>query len=251
LIYVSFGHEKGGSTLTALLTKALLERAGHPHMPFSAEARNDIRANGTFNRHGELINNVNEWSQEVVETLVREVPADRIVMFRTHAAPSEAVQCAAESGVATCQVAIRDLRDVALSWLDTTAVKLKKGRTDLRGMELGEVASTFPVMRENVESTYRWLDMPGAIVLEYEETAFRPEVSIRKICRQLGIDFPEREYDELFAKAASNPSGKRNVAIPRRHVREMTAEDQALILQHFADFYRLFYPRAAVAVLGD
>jgi hypothetical protein len=31
----------------------------------------------------------------------------------------------------------------------------------------------------------------------------------------------------------------------------MTAEDQALILQHFADFYRLFYPRAAVAVLGD
>ena len=67
LIYVSFGHEKGGSTLTALLTKALLERAGHPHMPFSAEARNDIKANGTFNRHGELINNVNEWSQEVVD----------------------------------------------------------------------------------------------------------------------------------------------------------------------------------------
>ena len=172
-------------------------------------------------------------------------------MFRTHAAPSEAVQRAVESGLATCQVAIRDLRDVALSWLDTTAVKLKKGRTNLRGMELRDVVSTFSVMRQNVESTYRWLDMPGAILLEYEETAFRPEVSLRKIGRQLGIDLPEREYDELFAKAASNPSGKRNVAMPRRHVREMTADDQALILQHFADFYRHFYPRATVAVLED
>ena len=59
MIYVSFGLEKGGSTLTALLTKALLERAGHPHLPFSAEARQDIKSDGSFARHAAQINNVN------------------------------------------------------------------------------------------------------------------------------------------------------------------------------------------------
>jgi hypothetical protein len=77
MMYVSFGFEKGGSTLTALLTKEIIERARHPHMPFSGEARQDIKSDASFARHGAQINNVNAWPEEVVNALDGGVPADR------------------------------------------------------------------------------------------------------------------------------------------------------------------------------
>ncbi len=251
MIYVSFGLEKGGSTLTALLTKAILERAGHSHISFSAEARQDIKSDGSFARHGGQINNVNAWPEEVVNTLDRGVPADRIVMFRTHAAPSDAIRRAIESGRASCHVAIRDLRDIALSMLDTISRKEILGRLNRTGITLGDVTSTFDGMQINLDSMYQWLDMPGAIHLDYEQTAFNPTISIARICRHLGIEVSMGLHDEIFAEAAANPSGKRNVAMSKRHVREMSPEDQALVLERFADFYRRFYPHAGTAVLEE
>ncbi|PWR22839.1 hypothetical protein [Zavarzinia aquatilis] len=247
MIYVSFGLEKAGSTLTANLTRLILERCGHPHMPLSSRDRGDVKGSETRSR-GEQTNNIKDWSPEVVSAVDRLIPADRIVMLRTHSGPGEAILRLIGEGRGICHVALRDLRDVALSMMDVVARKEKLGRPNLTGIVLGEIESTFAAMRGNLDSAYRWGETPGVLFLDYENTAFRPEITIDAICRQLGLDLPRAEYDAIFTEAAANPNGKLNVGVSRRHRREMSARDQAAVLAEFADYYARFYPDAAVTV---
>ena len=246
MLYVSFGLQKAGSTLTANLTRLILERGGHQHISFSPEERADRRRNGSLRVQGDQINNINHWLPEVVHRIDQRVPAERIVLLRTHAAPDATIKAVIRDGRARCHLAIRDLRDIALSMLDVVDRRAQLGKANSSAIRQGEVHSTFPAIEADLTSLAQWDEIPGAIALDYEETAFRPPVSIAAICRHLALDLPVEEYDSLFQQAAANPSGKMNVAMPNRHRREMSADDQAAFLSHFHDFYARYYPDAKV-----
>lgn len=249
VIYVSFGLEKAGSTMTANMTRHLLETLGHPHLPLSALDRHEYKkSDGSLARHGELTNNVNDWLPSVVEAMERLIPKERIVMLRTHAGPAPPIVDLLNDGRGICHVGIRDPRDIALSLLDVVARTEKLKRTNRSEIRAGDVASTFPAIRKNIESAYAWSDTRDAIVLEYEDTAFRPAISIEAICRQLGLEVPRDALDKVVADTFANRNAKLNVGQPRRHRREMAAADQAAILAAFRDFYDRFYPGADVAV---
>lgn len=248
MLYVSFGLEKAGSSLTANLTRHLLESAGHPHLALSAQDRMEIKNNGKFGRHGGLTNNVNNWAAVVVENALRLVPEDRIVMLRTHARPGPEIMAAIAEGRAKCHIALRDLRDIALSINDVLKRRKALNKPEKPGLAIGDFASLFPILRKDVESAYRWAEAQDAIILEYENTAFDPSVSIDAICEHLGLSVPACRHEAIFADAVANPNGKLNVGTSKRHRREMAAEDQAAILEHFADFYARFYPDARVDV---
>lgn len=248
MIYVSFGLEKSGSTLTANLTRHLLEHAGHPHMPLSARDRG-MPANGDkAGRHGEVTNNVKYWTPGVVEAMARLIPDERIVMLRTHAGPGAEILKLIDEGRGLCHVALRDPRDIILSMFDVIARKERLGRPNHTGIRLGDVTSAFEPLRVNLESAYQWGKARGAIFLDYENTAFAADVTIAAICEQLGLTLPREKYAAIFAEAAANPNGKLNVGVSMRHRREMSTRDQEAVMAHFADFYARFYPKAAVEV---
>ena len=248
MLYVSFGLEKAGSTLTANLTRHILAEAGHPHMEFSAEERNEIKGNGQYNRHGGIVNNVNEWHPDVVSLLDSRVPLERCVLFRTHDGPSQAILDLVDAGRAKCHVALRDLRDVTLSLYDVIARQQQRGRPNHTGIVINEARSVFGAIEENLGYAYAWAKARDAIFLDYENTAFDPTVTISSICEHLGLRIPAERHSAIFAEAAAHKNGKLNVGKPHRHRREMSAEDQQLILDHFADFYARFYPDARVIV---
>ncbi|MCW0182927.1 MAG: hypothetical protein OJI70_14230 [Zavarzinia sp.] len=248
MIYVSFGLEKAGSTLTANLTRHLLETAGHPHMPLSAQDRGDIKSNGNYGRHGELTNNVNDWTPDVVAAMDRLIPDGRIVLLRTHAGPGAEILKLINEGRGLCHVALRDPRDIILSMLDVISRKEKLGRPNRTGIRLGDVTSAFESLQVNLESAYQWGTARGVIFLDYENTAFNADITIAAICEQLGLALPREKYATVFAEAAANPNGKLNVGVSMRHRREMSARDQEAVLAHFADFYARFYPKATVVI---
>ena len=248
MLYISFGLEKGGSTLTANLTKRILEAAGHPHIEFSATDRGQVSADGIAKGRGGSINNVKGWLPEIVQTLDQGVPSDRIVLFRTHREPSPEILSVIREGRARCHVALRDPRDIILSLFDTVARKLDRGRGNAAEIEIGNVSSTFQVVGRNIERALEWAEAPGAIILDYENTAFDPTVTISAICTQLGLVISHEQHARLFAEAASRKNGKFNVGRSRRHRLEMKAEDQQAVLDHFTSFYARFYPSARVDV---
>ncbi|MBM7853042.1 hypothetical protein JOD31_003293 [Methylopila capsulata] len=178
------------------------------------------------------------------------VPRDRIVALRTHASPTRYLLPLLMEGRAQAQVTIRDPRDLALSLLDVAEKQNALGlsRRDDLIAQRGAVSATLERLSVNVGMMSAWADMPGALVLDYEQTAFDPRLSIASICRQLGIAVPEEQFDAVFAQAATDPRGKKNVAAPRRHRREMAPEDQRLVLDRFPEFYERFYPGADVDV---
>lgn len=246
MLYVSFGLEKAGSTLTANLTRLILEHCGHPHIAFTPEERADRRSDGSIRVQGGQVNNMNHWLPEVVQPIEWRVPPEHIVMLRTHAPPDASITALINDGRGLCHVAVRDLRDIALSLLDVVTLRARVGKPNRTAIRPGDVRSTFEALAVNLVALDQWSAMPGAISLDYENTAFNPAVSIAAICRHLGLDLPTEAYDGIFQQAAANPSGKKNVASSNRHRQEMSADDQAAVLAHFHDFYARYYPDAKV-----
>lgn len=251
MIYISFGLKKSGSTLTANLTRGILERTGHPHVAFSAAERGETAHKALIGSQGEATNNVKRWTKDVVDYLDQKAPGSRIVMLRTHVGPSPEIAALFQDGRAKAHCAIRDLRDVVLSRMDVAARQEALGRPRSLDIRAGDVQSAFDALAKNLTSLYRWLDTTNAITLDYERTAFDPSGTIETICSQLELDLDQADHGPIFAKAAGLKSNKMNVGRPRRHVGEMSAPDQELVLRRFREYYDRFYPGADVSVEGS
>lgn len=248
MIYISFGLKKSGSTLTANLTREVLDKAGHPHVAFTALERGETSHKALIGSQGESTNNIKRWTKDVVDTIEQKVPADRIVMLRTHVAPTHNISTLMRDGRAKGHCAIRDLRDVVLSRMDVTVRQEAAGRLTSLDIRFGDVESTFDALERNLISLYRWLDTANTITLDYERTAFAPSETISTICSQLDLKLDEAEYAPIFAKAAGLRSNKMNVGKSQRHASEMKASDQELVLTRFRQYYDRFYPNANVSV---
>ncbi|GLK54286.1 hypothetical protein JOD31_001453 [Methylopila capsulata] len=240
MLYVCFGMEKGGSTYTYYLTQALFEALGHPHVQLSPEVRDDAKG------HGGGVNNVRDWRHGVVRSIRLAVPSNALVSLRTHASPSQSILRMLSKGKAKLSVAIRDPRDLALSMRDVATRRQSLGREFKHDVRPDDITSTFSVINANIARVAEWTAAPDALLLHYEETAFSPERTIEKICRHLHLEPPKSGVEAITLQAASWPNGKRNVAQPHRHRREMSAKDQEIVLDRFADFYARYFPDARV-----
>ncbi len=243
MIYVSFGMEKAGSSLTYNLTKFILEASGHPHIQLSAENRQD-------EKNATQANNVRKFEPGVVAAAEEASVSSggKVVTLRTHAEPSSYIEDAIRAGRGLHHVAIRDLRDVALSFMDAAARREALGRPNTSHVRWFDLASTFPALQRNVDCVFAWCGIPSALLLYYEVTAFTPHVTIGAISRQLNLRIPESRYDEIFAKSIEQKNNKFNVAANQRHRWEMTEEDQARVMSAFPAFYERFFPDAEIAV---
>lgn len=244
MIYVCYGSKKSGSTLAYNLTRILLEAAGHEHISLPPEFLGEQRKQAGY------ANNIRFWTPELVAAAEVFVPAGRIVPFRTHVGPTTSIADCLAQGRGRLQVTIRDPRDLALSFMDVAERQSLIGfeRWDNFLIDRGSFDVVVHKVAQNIGFMTAWADLADAMILKYEETAFTPHVTIRRICEQLQLDLPEEAFDGYFRTASENPNVKRNVAQPARHRREMPAEQQEEILSRFAPFYARFFPDARVDV---
>ncbi len=249
MIYICYGAKKSGSTLAYNLSRALVEECGHEHIALSAEARQDVLG------HAGRVNTIRNWNPDVVAAIDAAVPLDQIVTFRTHHGPGRGrkpfpIEPIIAAGRAKVQISIRDPRDLALSMRDVVQ-RLKDLGRQRRGSQLDTTEELLAHLGRNLSYTMDWADTPGALILKYEDTAFTPERSMRSILQQLNQSLPPQRCLEIFDRVTSTDNAVRNknVGRPARHTREMSAEDQEIILGKFPEFYRRFFPGAEVAVV--
>jgi hypothetical protein len=241
MLYVCAGMEKGGTTYTYNLIKLLLAGAGHPYIHLSNALRGDHRAKERD------ANNLKVWSSAIVDNLRAHNPkGDRILALRTHSEPYQPMVDLLKATGGKTHIAIRDPRDVALSLMDVSAKRLATQKENRAGIVLDDFATTFPEIHKNINAVTGWSDQTDCLTLYYEDTCFRPEVSIGAICSQLKLDVDKNLYQTFAREAALNPNGKLNVGKPMRHTKEMSARNQSLFLEEFAEFYQRFFPAATV-----
>lgn len=242
MIYIAYGAPKSGSSLTFELTRAMFDVLGYRPIVMSAEARGDRSGKAHYT------NTIREFTPDVVAAVEGAEHADTILLLRSHHGASPAIASLIERGLAKHMVGIRDPRDIALSMLDVV-VRLaeQKGRSHPT-IRAGDLSSTLKTIEANIARITSWADIPGGLILNYEQTAFDHTVTLDAICRQLGLDAPRDSYGVIFERATKRMSGKVNVAKPHRHRRQMSAADQADFLRRFKPFYDRFYPQATVVV---
>lgn len=247
MIYICYGAKKAGSTLAYYLTRSLVEAAGHPHLALSAEVRQDEQG------HAGIVNTVRDWNAAVVGMIDNAVAPQRIVTFRTHHGPGRrptAIQPLITAGRAKVQVSLRDPRDLALSMRDVVT-RLREMGKPRRGSQLESLDEIMHHIGRNLAFATEWANMPGALVINYEDTAFRAERTCTAVVEHLGLDLGPECFPALIrdVNAPENDArNKKRKAMPQRHRYEMPAEEQALFLERFAAFYDRFMPDARVAV---
>lgn len=250
MIYICYGAKKAGSTLAYYLTRAVVEAAGHPHLALPAELRQDEQG------HAGIVNTVRDWNAAVVGMIDKAVSPQRIVTFRTHHGPGRrptAIQPLIAAGRAKVQVALRDPRDLALSMRDVVT-RLRDMGKPRRGSQLESLDEMMHHIGRNLAFATEWANMPGALVVDYEDTAFRAERTCAAVVEHLGLDLAPTCFPALIDDVnapENNARNKKRKAMSRRHRHEMPAEEQALFLARFAAFYERFMPDAQVDVEGD
>jgi hypothetical protein len=244
VLYINYGVPKSGSTLTFEMTLKLLELAGHRQFALPAEIRNDKTGRTHYT------NTVRDWTDEVIAALEGAAPNDSILLVRTHHLPTEAAARLVARDGARLMVGIRDPRDIALSMLDVVTRLGEKGRAHTV-IQPGALESTFSGLDVHAGYCATWAGMQGALILDYEQTAFSHAVTLDAISAQLGLGDNSEHYPAAFAAATERMEPKKYVARPHRHRREMSASDQQMFLDRYASFYERFYPDAKVVVEDD
>ncbi|GBD47586.1 hypothetical protein [Methylopila sp. Yamaguchi] len=240
MLYISYGAKKSGSTFTYLMTRDLCRAAGYSDPLIPAAARGNERRSD--------VNTVRDWSPEIVARLDGFVPRETIATLRTHVPATPAIAGLIARGRARHHVGIRDLRDIALSLTDVMARLSARGIDRGRSIRIGDISSTFVELTRNATAMTSWAEIPGALIVPYEEIAFNTHSWLAAICAHMQISVDPEGFEAIMAAARGSPNVKMNVAQPNRHRREMSAADQEAILAAFPDFYARFFPGASVEV---
>lgn len=220
LVYVCYGMPKSGSTLACNLSRAAARRAGHDQAPPSGW-EGFVRGFGDYGLDG------------LLAALTEERRA--LLVVKTHSPPDAGVAAAVADGRVRVQAVCRDPRDIALSMRDATM------RDDAWGHVRGGRPIEVPEdarrrIRNHVARFRAWADLPGALVLGYEQTAFATAETARRIARHMGVPAaPMRD-----ALAAKRAFGQFNRGRSQRHLDEMAPaqiEEWYLAFRPFIDAY--------------
>ena len=240
MIYISSGMEKSGSTRTYNLTRFLLEAAGCPNIQLSAEVRQGVKI-------APHVNHVWEFTPEVVADVI--AATDRagpgsVLSLRTYAGPTSHAREMCSVRKVRHHITIQDPRDIALSLMKAARRRESIGRP-LRSRS-ANLEDTFPLISAAIERVGQWASIEGALLLRYEETASSYKVTIDNILRQLQLQLSRAEYESVSARAVSMNSRKLSVGATNGYRREMSSEDQRLVINTFQAFYEEYYAEVIV-----
>ncbi|KAA6186082.1 hypothetical protein F2Q65_06910 [Thiohalocapsa marina] len=227
MIYLCYGITKSGSTLAFELTRALLESLGHPQERMQISLIEDgKKVNFLSNRK------IRELDRNGLQVIEEIAPCPRIVVFKTHGAPHDAIRELVAEGRIKGQANFRDPRDNLLSLLDAGQRARQRGRGAFQRMQTWQAAlERYGAQLARFEE---WVRLPGFIATHYEEVAFRSETFLSRVAAQLELALPDDlDLTQLADRVKATAFTQLNKGIIRRHRDELTVNQTLFLLQRF------------------
>jgi hypothetical protein len=166
-----------------------------------------------------------------------EAAGPRILLIKTHAAPSEewiaAYRGFAAQGLARVHVNHRDPRDICLALMDAARISRERGVTEFTKFPTLDAAAA-GVQRYLAEAA-RWNGLPGVLHLHYETCAFQTDAAIDLLKADLGV---ECRNDLVRHYALRLAYTQRNKAAPHRHRDELDEAQAARLTETFGPYLR-------------
>ncbi|MCL5775864.1 sulfotransferase domain-containing protein [Limibaculum sp. FT325] len=220
VLYFSYGMTKCGSTLAFEMVRTILAQAGFAQPRLSAEAVADWSA----------INFAEGLAPERVAALRREAEAlGHPVVVKLHGGCTRAAAELLREGVAQAHAVYRDPRDMALSLMDAGARARENGRPAFS--EIATLDDALVAMRRQHRTLCTWLRRPMVAPLCYDDVAFDPVRTIRRLARQIGVPAEPAHVLETIERERFT---QRNKAVRARHETELAPQDSARIAAAFA-----------------
>jgi hypothetical protein len=162
---------------------------------------------------------------------------DRILLIKTHAAPSpewSAAYCAlAARGQVRAHVNHRDPRDTCLALVDAARILRARGVTEFT--EYLDLEAAIEGVQRYLGEVALWCDLPNTLHLRYESCAFETDAAIDLIKADLGVDC-DNGLVRHYATRLSHT--QRNKARPDRYREELDAGQRARLTEMFGPYLR-------------
>jgi hypothetical protein len=166
-----------------------------------------------------------------------EAAGPRLLLIKTHAAPSDAWISAyrgfAAQGLARVHVNHRDPRDICLALLDAARISRERGASEFT--EFATLEAAMAGVQRYLAEAARWDGLPNVLHLHYETCAFRTDAAIDLLKADLGV---ECRNDLVRHYALRLAYTQRNKAAPNRHRDELDERDVARLTEAFLPYLR-------------
>lgn len=219
MIYLCYGVTKSASTFLYQLTEEILLASGQT----VCRIRQPVRT--------KLENYYDFITLPFIER-VEHAAHGRAVVLKTHGQITPEVAALIASGRIKASASIRDPREMALSMADNGARARKLGM--LPFSEIVSPSDALPSIDMQLDLFAQWAAVPLVDVFTYNEVCFATEVTVTRLCQQLGVEVNVERVLQPFQ--SGRLIGQINRAVPRRY-REMDAALQTLFLQRYDGFY--------------
>lgn len=219
MIYLCYGVTKSASTFLYQLTEEILLTSGQTVCRIRQPTRTKLE-------------NYYDFITVPFIEQVERAAGGRAVVLKTHGQIKPEVAALIASGRVKASASIRDPREMALSMADNGARARKLGT--LPFSEIVEPSDALPSIDMQLDYFAQWAAVPLVDVFTYNEVCFATEVTVRRLCRQLGVEVNVERVLQPFQ--SGRLIGQINRAIPRRYT-EMDSALQALFLQRYGAFY--------------
>lgn len=166
-----------------------------------------------------------------------EVARDRVLLLKTHAAPSpawiDAYRALAARGQCQAHVNHRDPRDICLALVDAARRYRAWGLPQFT--EFVDLEAASAGVRRYLSEIVRWNDLPNTLHLHYETCAFRTDAAIDLIKADLGISCANELVRHYAMRLAHTQRGR---ATPDRHRLELDPAQAARLTETFLPYLR-------------
>lgn len=221
MIYICYGITKSASTFLYQITEEVFRAAGKP-VP---------RLGKPFRKADSVENYFNFIDHELLSEIERHTGGQDIVL-KTHGPPRGDVAKLVAAGKVLASASIRDPREIALSMIDHGA-RSRRWRI-MRFSEFVTLADTLNAIDIQLGCLREWTATERMAVFRYNDICYDSAAVIRTIADQIGASIDVESVLHRFRDKGTIGQFSKGKAL---RYSEMSAADQAIFLERYADLY--------------
>lgn len=223
MLILSYGMPKTGSTLLFELTKATVESCGNVQelLPLSVATGHAV--------------NFTDPLTEAVLSQYQKAASDRLLVLKTHSAPTPYAKSEYEAGRIQLMIAIRDPRDIALSLVDHGNRSRADGKPAFS--QIHNLSDAAKALAGRTNEAMRWIEFARDKVYKYEEFATDLPGAVSRIAKQLNVRV---SIEDVLSKMKGRFT-QMNKGIINRHQKELGADEQIFLAFAAEKLFKPFY----------
>jgi hypothetical protein len=225
MLVICYGMAKSGSTLAFEMVRGILMSVGQSQSRVSCSGVS-ATARGNFMKTADRTS---------IGNLLDYAGSSRILAVKSHHVFPDEMFAWLEELQANRQLQViasyRDPRDVCLSLIDAGSRARQNGR---RGFaKIDGLPQAIRQVQKSSQNFRKWAAIRGTLRLSYETVAFSPDAAITAAEQVLGV---KADRPKVMKHAFENAFTHKNKAVRHRYLDELTADEQAEMLEVFGAF---------------